>query len=110
MHPDLGQAATRQPRNLPDGAGHRGRSAVDEGWAAFAQQLGENLLRARKSAGLSQERLANAAGISVLTYRRLEHGASHPPAVANPRLRTLITLAEVLDVRPENLLPRWHMV
>jgi transcriptional regulator with XRE-family HTH domain len=55
---------------------------------------------------LSQERLAGAAGISAYTYRKLESGESNPGTPANPRLRTLVALAEVLEVELSELLPR----
>ena len=53
---------------------------------------------------MSQERLS-AAGVSTFTYRKLEKGESNPGTPANPRLRTLITLAEVLDLPMATLLP-----
>lgn len=73
------------------------RGNVDP-WEVYARELGLNLLRAREASGLSQERLANAAGISTFTYRKLEKGESNPGTPANPRLRTLVALAEVLGV------------
>ncbi len=47
---------------------------------------------------MSQERLAAAADITTFTYRKLEKGESNPGTPANPRLRTLVALAEVLDL------------
>ncbi|MEV7694443.1 helix-turn-helix transcriptional regulator [Microbacterium sp. NPDC089189] len=74
-------------------------------WDAFARQLGLNLRSARAARGISQERAAHAAGISAFTYRKLERGESNPGTPANPRLRTLVSLAEVLGVSVESLLP-----
>lgn len=74
-------------------------------WTAYARTLGVNLTRARKKSGLSQERVAHEAGISTFTYRKLEKGESNPGTSANPRLRTLAALAEVLDVAVAELLP-----
>ena len=74
-------------------------------WDAFARELGDNLRRARAGRGISQERAAHAAGISSFTYRKLERGESNPGTPANPRLRTLVALAEVLDVSVAELLP-----
>ncbi|SJM59447.1 helix-turn-helix domain-containing protein [Gulosibacter sp. 10] len=76
-----------------------------ESWDDYAREFGVNLQRARHEKRLSQERVASAAGISVFTYRKLEKGQSNPGTAANPRLRTLIALAEVLETSPESLLP-----
>lgn len=75
-------------------------------WERYARELGINLARAREASGLSQERVAHAAGISTFTYRKLEKGESNPGTPANPRLKTLVALAEVLDVDLLELLPR----
>lgn len=75
-------------------------------WEVYARDLGLNLLRAREASELSQERLANAAGISTFTYRKLEKGESNPGTPANPRLRTLVALAEILGTDVTQLLPR----
>ncbi|WP_159501697.1 helix-turn-helix domain-containing protein [Microbacterium sp. 18062] len=74
-------------------------------WDEFARELGLNLQRARAQRGISQERAAHAAGISTFTYRKLEKGESNPGTPANPRLRTLLALAEVLGVDVAALLP-----
>ncbi|MFB8190359.1 helix-turn-helix domain-containing protein [Microbacterium sp. NPDC055988] len=74
-------------------------------WHDYARELGINLQRARAAKGVSQERAAHAAGISTFTYRKLEKGESNPGTPANPRLRTLIALAEILDVDVRELLP-----
>ncbi|MDR0592007.1 MAG: helix-turn-helix transcriptional regulator [Bifidobacteriaceae bacterium] len=63
------------------------------------------LYGARAAAGLSQEQVAHRAGISVYTYQKLEHGESNPGTPANPRLRTLFSLAGVLNVAVADLLP-----
>ncbi|WP_447589528.1 helix-turn-helix transcriptional regulator [Microbacterium lacticum] len=41
-------------------------------WAPYAQKLGLELHRRRVAAGLSQEQLAAAAGITRATYAQLE--------------------------------------
>ncbi len=74
-------------------------------WDDYVRELGLNLHRVRIAKGLSQERLAAAAGLSSFTYRKLEKGESNPGTPANPRLRTLVSLAEVLDVSVTELLP-----
>ena len=70
----------------------------DLGWNEYAKELGLRLQKARQEAGLSQEKVAHAAGISTYTYRKLEHGLSNPGSPANPRLRTLVALATILQV------------
>lgn len=74
-------------------------------WDDYAREVGINLQRARAAKGVSQERAAHAAGISTFTYRKLEKGESNPGTPANPRLRTLIALAEILNVDVRELLP-----
>jgi transcriptional regulator with XRE-family HTH domain len=75
-------------------------------WERYTRELGTRLNRARIAKGLSQERLAGAADITTYTYRKLEKGESNPGTPANPRLKTLVALAEVLDVDVAELLPR----
>jgi transcriptional regulator with XRE-family HTH domain len=74
-------------------------------WELYARDLGINLLRAREASGLSQERLAHAAGVSTFTYRKLEKGESNPGTPANPRLKTLVAVAEILGTDITQLLP-----
>lgn len=81
------------------------RRASEEPWRAYARELGVRLHRERIQRGLTQERLAVAAGISTFTYRKLEKGESNPGTPANPRLHTLVALAEVMDVDISALLP-----
>jgi len=76
-----------------------------DSWEAFARELGLRLQRARAATGLSQEKIAHAAGISTFTYRKLEKGESNPGTAANPRLKTLVALAEILGVNTRELLP-----
>lgn len=78
---------------------------AEEPWNDFARALGVALLRARAERGLSQEQVAHAAGLATFTYRKLEKGESNPGTPANPRLRTLVNLAEVLGVPLHDLLP-----
>jgi transcriptional regulator with XRE-family HTH domain len=75
-------------------------------WQAYALELGNNLLRAREATGLSQERVAHAAGLASYTYQKFEKGESKPGTPMNPRLTTLIALSQVLGVALEDLLPR----
>lgn len=94
-------------RSLPGGkARHVVSRTSDESWVAYdARELGVRLHRERVRQGLSQERLAVAAGITAFTYRKLEKGESNPGTPANPRLHTLVALAEVMAVPVASLLP-----
>ncbi|WP_308489697.1 helix-turn-helix transcriptional regulator [Microbacterium capsulatum] len=71
----------------------------------YARELGLRVGKARAASGLTQERAAHAAGITTFTYRKLEKGESNPGTPANPRLSTLVALAEVFDVSVASLLP-----
>ena len=76
-----------------------GPNRTDAEWWEFARALGVKLQRARLAKGMSQEAVAHAAGISTFTYQKFEKGESKPGTPMNPRLRTLLALAETLDVR-----------
>ena len=75
-------------------------------WAEYAREFGINLLRARQKSGMSQERVAHAAGLSTYTYQKFEKGESRPGYPANPRLVTLLALSQVLGVAVTDLLPK----
>lgn len=79
--------------------------SVAETWEQYAVDLGLALARARAAKNLSQEQVAHAAGIATFSYRKLEKGQSNPGTPANPRLRTLVSLAGVLGVSVVSLLP-----
>ncbi len=81
------------------------RIPTSDSWAGYARDLGIRLQQERLRRGLTQERLAVAAGITAFTYRKLEKGESNPGTPANPQLRTLVALAEVMDVPVASLLP-----
>lgn len=77
-----------------------------EEWAAFAQELGHRLRRARDTAGLTQEQVVELAGISLYAYQQYERGAATKGGAAtNPRLATVLAICQVLNVRVEELLP-----
>ncbi len=61
---------------------------------------GHQLRRLRQQRGLSQERLASQAGISLTAVTRLERQPSAPC-----RCRTLARLAAALGVQPATLTP-----
>ena len=60
--------------------------------------FGENLRAARLRRGLSHEDLSVRAGIDVATVYRLENGDRQP------RLPTILRLAEALDISASDLL------
>lgn len=55
---------------------------------------------------MSQEAVAHAAGIAGQTYYKFEKGESKPGTPLNPRLRTLLALAQVLEVDFATLIPK----
>lgn len=55
-------------------------------------QIIEELERARRSAGLTQDALARRGGLSRMTVQRIEAGQ------IDPRLSTLLELARALDL------------
>ncbi|WP_156147876.1 hypothetical protein [Bifidobacterium kimbladii] len=44
-------------------------------------------------------------GLSRFTYWKLEREESNPDIPANPRLRSILTLAQALDIKLADLLP-----
>ena len=60
--------------------------------------LGENVRRERRAQGMTQERLAIAAGMKQSYLSELEHGRRNPTVAALGRL------AIALNVPPANLL------
>jgi len=61
--------------------------------------LATTLRNARQSLGLSQEQVAFRAGIAVVTLSNLERGISSSGTPANPTLRTLLRIFEVLGIQ-----------
>jgi len=80
----------------------------DPGWEEFAQEFGKNLRRLRLAHGLTQEEVAYTAGMSRYTYQKFEKGESAPGTPANPNLRNVMALAQLLGVTLDELVPaRW---
>jgi transcriptional regulator with XRE-family HTH domain len=75
--------------------------ATDTDAAGMGQFVGENLARFRKAHDLSQEHLAEKAGVGVDTIARLEQGKR-----STTRPSTLSKLACALDVTVDQLLGR----
>ncbi|MCG7413468.1 MULTISPECIES: helix-turn-helix domain-containing protein [Microbacterium] len=77
----------------------------DSDWGAYAREIGTNIQRQRLTRGYSQDRVAYEANLSRYTFQKLEKGESRPDSAANPRLMTLLAIAQVLDVELSDLLP-----
>ena len=76
-----------------------------EQWAAYVQELGDQVHDVRMTRGMSQEQVAYAAGLTRYTFQRLERGLGTNASPANPTLFTLVSVAGALDVGVEDLLP-----
>ena len=61
----------------------------------------KNLVTLRKQKGWSQEKLAQEAGISYNTLIKLERNG-----IKNPKIETVIKLADALDVSLDKLVGR----
>jgi len=61
--------------------------------------LGENLKRYRKGKGLSQEKLAQKAGVTYSTLSKIEAGYN-----TNPKVLSLARIAKALGVTVTDLL------
>ncbi|KQR86699.1 helix-turn-helix domain-containing protein [Microbacterium sp. Leaf179] len=76
-------------------------------WAEFSRALGMNLRRRRDALGLTQEAVAERAGISLYAYQQYERGAvTSGGAATNPRLATVLVIGEVLSAPIHELLPQ----
>jgi transcriptional regulator with XRE-family HTH domain len=69
-----------------------------------ARLLGQRLRELRASQSLTQEAVAHAAGLTRNHYQLLEAGITATGRPANPRLSTIVALAEALKVAPEDLI------
>ncbi|MCI1869030.1 helix-turn-helix domain-containing protein [Bifidobacterium crudilactis] len=74
-------------------------------WKEYAKELGLNLQRRRSDRGLSQEQVAYSAGLSRYTYQKFEKGESMPGTPANPSLRNIMAIAQILDISLDQLIP-----
>ena len=63
-----------------------------------ARVLGERIRAERLKLGVSQDDVANLAGINVSNYGKIERGLS------NPTFHTVVRIAAVLEVDPGSLL------
>ena len=78
---------------------------IEAEWSAYAQRFATSLRSARLRAGLSQEDVAYRSGLTRYTYQKYEKGESKPGHPANPSLRTVLALAQVLGVSWGELIP-----
>lgn len=76
-------------RNVADRRNTAGRGL----FLNSVSELGAELQRARKQNGLTQEQLADLAGISERTLRSIERGAG------NPSIEAVLSVADVLGLR-----------
>ena len=64
-----------------------------------SQQLGKNIKKARIKAELTQEEVAEKAGVHVSYYSRIERG------VVNPSYEVLDNIRKVLKMSPADIFP-----
>lgn len=81
------------------------RASSSEAWDRYARELGQNIQRERARVGYSQDRVAYESRLSRYTYQKLEKGESRPGTPANPTVKTLLAVAQVLGVDLTDLLP-----
>ncbi|MDQ1131031.1 helix-turn-helix domain-containing protein [Microbacterium sp. SORGH_AS_0888] len=82
------------------------RPTTTPAWAEFSWALGLQLRRARDAKNLTQEAMAERAGISLYAYQQYERGAvTKNGAATNPRLATILAICQALDTPIEELLP-----
>lgn len=71
---------------------------VNSRYSEQAERLAARLREIREEHGLSQEKLAARAGLSVATIRKIEKGA-----VVEPGFFTVLSIAEALGVTADDL-------
>lgn len=78
---------------------------IEAEWAAYSQRFATALRSARERAQLTQEDVAYRSGLTRYTYQKYEKGESKPGHPANPTMRTLLVLSQVLETPLASLLP-----
>ena len=81
-----------------------GTSATYIEISGYAKQLAVKLRSLRIERGLTQEQVAYRTGISTYTYQKFEKGESKPGTPMNPRLSTLLSLAQTFEIDVKELL------
>jgi transcriptional regulator with XRE-family HTH domain len=74
------------------------RKRAESRYAVQAARLAGQLRSRREAAGITQERLAGAAGVSLSTLRKIETGA-----VVEPGYFTVLALMAALGISPAEL-------
>lgn len=74
-------------------------------WEAYARDLGVRLQQLRMERGITQEDLAHRAGLTRTHYQQIERGWWKRDQPANPSLKVLVRLAQVLEVEPGEMFP-----
>ncbi len=74
------------------------------------REIGRRVARMRKQRGLSQDQLAEAAGVGVATLRRLETGSDAQIATWIKILRALDQLSGIENLVPETYRSPMHEV
>ena len=65
----------------------------------IVRDISHEMRSSRLRLGLSQEDVALAAGLAVVTYGQFERHRLPPAPPLNPKLRTLVRIADVLGAR-----------
>lgn len=74
-------------------------------WEAYAREMGVLIQKHRIQAGLTQEDLAHAAGMTRTHYQQVERGWWKRDQPSNPSLKVLVRIAQQLEVPVGRLLP-----
>ena len=77
---------------------------IDKYIDKYRLELSRNVYRHRVKLGLSQQALADKAGIHRVTIGEIENMKKLP------RLDSIVRIAHALGTSPEELLGRWHFV
>ena len=77
---------------------------IDKHIEKYMLELSRNVYRHRVKLGLSQQALADKAGIHRVTIGEIENMKKLP------RLDSIVRIAHALGTSPEELLGRWHFV
>lgn len=74
-------------------------------WNTYGDSLARRLVTIRKARGLSQEKLAELAGLHRNQISNIERNVSSNDGVSDPHMSTVYRLAAALDVQPALLMP-----
>lgn len=98
--PDADAAIVAEDENEPAREGMRRRKEreTDPGYQEFLGMLAENVRKMREARRLSQEALAEQAGVDIRTVQRLEAGT------LRATVQTLYFIANAMGLEPEELL------